>query len=326
MPALLKLSRADSWGRRLATMNRRRFLAALGLAAISGRDAFAARFDTAFGPVDLPASPNRIVALDSAGAIALNYGVKPVGMTASDTSSLTPDGKSLAAEVPLVGQSTFDGQLRYERILMLRPDLIVGMIRGGTDYSALYGKLARIAPTVLLRAEGAGTLLDVTFRLAVVMGLEKPALAKKALFERRCRAIRERWHDTLATTTVAAISGTDRQIVVYAQNSWSGRVLRDLGVRFPDVSKDAEGNGVFLSYEETEALRDVGIILYPVVNGRPAPEVADLMQVAGFRDLPAVRNGNMVGIADLWPETHLEALSLLDELERFLTALSDRKP
>lgn len=316
---------APSIKRPAVALDRRKFLLTCGLLALSRRTASAASFDTPFGPVDLPSDPRRIVALDTAGAIALNYGVKPVGMTAPDANAMTPAARMLAEHVPLVGQSTFDGQLRYERILVLQPDVIVGMVRGGTDYSALHDRLARIAPTVLLRADGAGTLLDVTFRLAVAMGLGMPAQAERARYEQRCMEIRARWGDVLTTTIFAAISSQDRQIVVYTPNSWAGRVLQDLGARFADFTQNADRNGVFLSYEETGVLRDVGALLYPLVKGRPTPEMADLMQVAGFRDLPSVRVGNMVGITDMWPETHLTALRLLDEIEPFLKTIGESK-
>lgn len=306
-------------------LTRRYFMLATAASALANPGAaHAATIDTPFGSVALPASPTRIVTLDSAGAIALNHGLVPVGTTALSDISMSPAARELAKNIPLVGQTTYDGQIRYEKILALRPDLIVGMIRSGSDYSAMYRKLSTIAPTILLRAEGAGKLLDVSFQLAVAMGLEPQITEAKNGYEKRCRAMRDRWSPVLNRKIFAVVSGRDRQIVVYAPNSWSGRVLSDIGARLPAFTHNAERNGVTLSYEEIGALADVGGILYPALDGEPAPEIADFWNFTGFRDLPAAKAENMLGLKNLWPETYPDALVFLDAMEGLLQHMEDQ--
>lgn len=300
-------------------ISRRKLVLNAGAAAVlTSFPSRAATVDSAFGTIEVPATPVQIVTLDSAGAIAVNHGLVPVGTTALDSAWLTEAGRQLAANVPVIGQTTYDGQLRFEKILRLEPDLIVGMIRGSGDYSAVYRKLSAIAPTVLLQANGAGTLLDVTFSLAQAMEIGAAAETEKMRYEVRCKAMRTRWRNGLTRAPFAVLSGQDRQIVVYARNSWTGRILSDLGASLPPVTQGAERNGVSLSYEQIDALAEAGAILYPIVNGKPAPEVAGFWDMPGFRSLSAVREDRLHGVVDLWPETHLAALNFLDAIEVLL--------
>lgn len=274
--------------------------------------------NSAFGPVDIPDHPRRIVTLDTAGAVALNAGLAPVGTTVIDPADLTSQGRALLAGVPLVGQSTYERQLRYERILALDPDLIVGMIRGGVNYERLHRRLSSIAPTVLLRAEGAGTLLDVTHQLALVMGLGAQARAEKAAYEARVAQLRDRWRARFGNVPVAVLSGQDRGIILYAANSWSGRILGDLGARLPGLAQEAEGNGLRLSYEEIDLLSPVGAIFYPELDGRPAPEVTGYWDLPLFRALPAVARGHVQGLRNIWPETYRTAMPFLEGVAALL--------
>src|SRR5690606_15989985 len=131
----------SSWTMTRRHLTRRAFTLG-GLALFAPATGFSGdlKVATAFGPVTIPAAPERIVALDAAAAVAANYGLRPAGATAVSRTSLTEAGAQILADVPVVGASTYGGQLRYEAILALRPDLIVGMVRSGADHSALYRK------------------------------------------------------------------------------------------------------------------------------------------------------------------------------------------
>lgn len=302
-------------------IDRRTLAQGIAAALIVPPRAHAAISDSAFGPVRIPDHPRRIVTLDTAGAVALNAGLIPVGTTVIDPADLTAQGRARLAQVPLVGQSTYERQLRYERILALDPDLIVGMIRGGANYERLHRRLSPIAPTVLLRAQGAGTLLDVTHQLAQVMGLGVQAGAERAAYQARVAQLRDRWQARLGDQPVAVLSGQDRGIILYAANSWSGRILRDLGAELPPLSHEAEGNGLRLSYEEIDLLSPVGAILYPELNGHPAPEVSGYWDLPLFRALPAVSRGHFQGLGNIWPETYRSAMPFLDGIASLLNKM-----
>ncbi|MFC5384726.1 ABC transporter substrate-binding protein [Aquamicrobium segne] len=310
-----------------STMTRRHFtrraFALSGLALFAPTATFAGGLEvaTAFGPMSIPAAPERIVALDAAAAVAANYGLKPVGVTAVSRTSLTEAGAQTLRDIPVIGASTYGGQLRYEAILALRPDLIVGMVRGGADHSALYRKLSAIAPTVLIQSEGAGALLETSDALAAAMGLEAQARSDRDVYNARVAACRERWSDALQRGPLAVISGRDRQILIHSPISWTGRIFRDIGAALPPVARTDEANGVQLSYEEVDELADVQGFVYPTLDGQPSPEVQPVLNLPGFRRLPAVRLGRLTGLSDIWPEMHLTANRFLDGLDTLMNKL-----
>lgn len=312
----------SSWTMTRRHLTRRAFTLG-GLALFAPATGFSGdlKVATAFGPVTIPAAPERIVALDAAAAVAANYGLRPAGATAVSRTSLTEAGAQILADVPVVGASTYGGQLRYEAILALRPDLIVGMVRSGADHSALYRKLSAIAPTVLIQSEGAGALLETSDALAAAMGLGAQAQADRDVYAARVATCRERWSGARQHGPLAVVSGRDRQILIHSSISWTGRIFRDLGVSLPPVARTDEANGVQLSYEQVDELSDVQGFLYPTLDGQPSPEVQPILDLPGFRRLPAFASGRLVGLPDIWPEMHLTANRFLDGLDILMNKL-----
>ncbi|MDO9380611.1 MAG: iron-siderophore ABC transporter substrate-binding protein [Nocardioidaceae bacterium] len=109
--------------------------------------------DTAFGAVEVPQDPQRVVALGWGDAeTALALGVQPVGASdwlAFGGEGVGPWAEGLYDEAPeLIG--TLEPEL--EKIAALRPDVILDTKSAGTQER--YDALAKIAPTVSIKEGG----------------------------------------------------------------------------------------------------------------------------------------------------------------------------
>ncbi|MFC5951420.1 ABC transporter substrate-binding protein [Pseudonocardia lutea] len=99
---------------------------------------------TAFGQVEVPSAPQRVVALgEPALDTALALGVTPVGTTASRGGTAPPAYLGAqAASLPIVGTV---GEPNVEEVLAAEPDLILGTTSTTREQ---YDALSKIAPTV----------------------------------------------------------------------------------------------------------------------------------------------------------------------------------
>ncbi|MCU0527806.1 MAG: ABC transporter substrate-binding protein [Elainella sp. Prado103] len=100
------------------------------------------------GKTCVPVEPKRIVALDPGYILdpLLSLGIKPIGTTADYWRGRTYWGGLSPEEVEgieIVGQPN---QPSLEKLLIVKPDLILGL----TDSEQSYSQLSAIAPTVLI--------------------------------------------------------------------------------------------------------------------------------------------------------------------------------
>ncbi|MEV7776947.1 ABC transporter substrate-binding protein [Kitasatospora sp. NPDC088351] len=110
---------------------------------------------TAFGAVEVPAEPKRVVALgDTPLDTALSLGVTPVGTSASRGGNTAPAYLD-AASIPLVATVK---EPNIEAILNTKPDLI--LTAAGIEKSQ-YDQLSAVAPTVVPKAGDWRAVLDV---------------------------------------------------------------------------------------------------------------------------------------------------------------------
>jgi iron complex transport system substrate-binding protein len=99
---------------------------------------------TAFGEVEVPSAPQRVVTLgEPALDTALSVGVTPVGATASRGGTTPPAYLGAqAASLPIVGTVS---EPNIEEVLAAQPDLILGTTSTTQEQ---YDALSKIAPTV----------------------------------------------------------------------------------------------------------------------------------------------------------------------------------
>ncbi|WP_243608544.1 iron-siderophore ABC transporter substrate-binding protein [Rhodococcus sp. ARC_M5] len=252
-----------------------------------------------FGDVEVPADPQRVVALGWSDAeTALALGVEPVG--ASDWLGVGGNGlgpwvdESYDTDPTIVG--TFDVDL--ESVAALTPDLILWT--RSTNDKAVYDQLSDIAPTV---AAPPGT--DVAYGTTwdgqteiVAEALGKVDEGKKLVDDTQALI-----DDTIAANpefadkTVAVGTLYSGQIGAYVRGDTRVDYLESLGMTNTPAIQNLAEPGAFsieLSEENVAALDADLTVMFPIGTG---PEV--ITENPSIQGLPSARDGRLVVLGDL---------------------------
>ncbi len=155
------------------------------------------------------------------------------------------------------------GELDFEAIAALAPDVIVGITSGMTKEE--YNILAQIAPTVAQPGEylDYGTPWQVETRmLGEVLGKTEKAEQLISGIHNRINGIKER-HPEFAGATVAVAFVYSDQPGVYASQSSRSRFMQQLGFVIPPEYDEMAGDSVYIFFsEERLDLLDTDIILW----------------------------------------------------------------
>ncbi|WP_207836772.1 ABC transporter substrate-binding protein [Williamsia soli] len=272
------------------------------------------------GPVEIPADPQRIVALRGSAEALLSLG--------SDNVVGVPDlytedyfGEDTAAwekyqSLPKVGTIA---QPDYEAILALEPDLIVGNMLEKHWETVDKEKLKAIAPVVNL--EGGSLLVTdwyETFDEAAGMaGMSEQAQEQKDQFHARADEIHQKYADKIDGKKFVAVASWSPG-TFWDQNSgtYVPHKLEAAGLTFPT----AEGQE--RSYEQLGMLADYDVIVYPVKpDGSATPEVQAMLDSELFKSLPAVQAGRVLAVAYTDPFTYSSGMASLNSLDEQLAKL-----
>lgn len=251
-----------------------------------------------FGDVEVPANPQRVVALGWSDAeTALALGVQPVG--ASDWLGVGGNGlgpwvdETYDTDPTIVG--TFDVDM--ESIAALAPDLILWT--RSTNDKAVYDDLSEIAPTV---AAPPGT--DVAYGTTwdgqteiVAQALGKVDEGKKLVDDTQALV-----DDTIAANpefagkTVAVGTLYSGQVGAYVRGDTRVDFLESLGMENTPAVQNLAQPGAFsieLSEENISALDADLTVMFPIGTG---PEV--ITDNPSIQGLPSARDGRLVVLGD----------------------------
>lgn len=251
-----------------------------------------------FGDVEVPANPQRVVALGWSDAeTALALGVQPVG--ASDWLGVGGNGlgpwvdETYDTDPTIVG--TFDVDM--ESVAALAPDLILWT--RSTNDKAVYDDLSEIAPTV---AAPPGT--DVAYGTTwdgqteiVAQALGKVDEGKKLVDDTQ-----ELVDDTIAANpefagkTVAVGTLYSGQVGAYVRGDTRVDFLESLGMENTPAVQNLAQPGAFsieLSEENISALDADLTVMFPIGTG---PEV--ITDNPSIQGLPSARDGRLVVLGD----------------------------
>lgn len=251
-----------------------------------------------FGDVEVPANPQRVVALGWSDAeTALALGVQPVG--ASDWLGVGGNGlgpwvdETYDTDPTIVG--TFDVDM--ESVAALAPDLILWT--RSTNDKAVYDDLSEIAPTV---AAPPGT--DVAYGTTwdgqteiVAQALGKVDEGKKLVDDTQALV-----DDTIAANpefagkTVAVGTLYSGQVGAYVRGDTRVDFLESLGMENTPAVQNLAQPGAFsieLSEENISALDADLTVMFPIGTG---PEV--ITDNPSIQGLPSARDGRLVVLGD----------------------------
>ncbi|MFC9837142.1 ABC transporter substrate-binding protein [Rhodococcus sp. NPDC127530] len=217
------------------------------------------------GSTEIPAAPQRIVALDNSFTDAVLLLEAPLVGYVDYREPGLPDylGSSrdrFAAEAESVGKVS---TASLEQIAALQPDLIISAeVRDGKNYE----QLSAIAPTIFTETTGP-TWKDNIRLVGKALGKEALAEQKIAAYEERAAAVGAEINDTASNPVISVVRFAGEPTArLYRTTSFSGIVLSDAGLArpqsqgpdpadpdnimqaiSPELISEAEGDAIFVS-------------------------------------------------------------------------------
>ncbi|KUP96819.1 ABC transporter substrate-binding protein [Thermobifida cellulosilytica] len=280
--------------------------------------------ETDYGPVEVPADPQRIVALEFGTEAVLEAGVEPVGVIEPAATLYTAEELEKLSDYPVVQSAGLE--INLEAVAEAEPDLIIGGVRveSHDEYAATHEDLQQIAPTVFYDFDGAGAgLRDMTLKLSQAIGDGERAEAEQERFTTRIEEIRTTYADQLADTTFAVVFGVDGEFAVVNTNAWGGEILDTLGAEQTSAQEAAGENfAAFYSYEEIDKLNDADVVFYETdAQGNPDPFTEELLKQELWQRLPAVEADRAHPLRYSAARTYAQANTVLDQIEEVLKTL-----
>ncbi|MBD8079824.1 iron-siderophore ABC transporter substrate-binding protein [Cellulosimicrobium arenosum] len=259
-------------------------------------DAFPVSIDTAFGTVEIPEEPTRVVALGWGDAeTALALGVEPVG--ASDWLAFGGDGVGPWLEDAYTTSPEIVDTLEpsYEQIAVLEPDVILDVKSSGDPER--YERLSEIAPTVGVPEGGEAYLTpmqDQVDMIAAALGRSEAGDELLAEVDDAYAAAREENPDFEGKTAVIG-SYWSEGFGAYVSTSSRGEFMQALGfVTKPEIDEAAgEEFSVNLGTETLDLLDADLTVIQPI--GFTAAEVEEQPL---FQTVPSVADGRYVVFDD----------------------------
>jgi iron complex transport system substrate-binding protein len=257
---------------------------------------FPVTVETAFGDVEIPEEPQRVVALGWSDAeTALALGVQPVG--ASDWLAFGGEGVGPWAEgrydeAPEIIE-TLEPSL--EAVAALQPDLILDTRSPATQER--YDALSSIAPTVGQPAGVGPYLTTWQQQLDLVgraLGREEQADELQAEVEQQFTAAAEA-HPEFDGTEVAVGAYTSEGFGAYVRGDTRVDFMEALGFTNEPAIQDLAGESFFVSISEEQVpLLDAPLtVVFPIFV-----EASQITDNPLWQSLPSVQQGNALVLED----------------------------
>lgn len=227
----------------------------------------------ALGTVEVPANPQRIVAISPCLLEAtLSLGVQPVG--GSHWNWQQPYLQGVIDTIKDVG---WIPNPSLESILALKPDLILGAAYQEADYE----QLSRIAPTVLVDKASSGAWKEVFEQTAEALGESETAKQVLDQYYERLETLQQQLDGNAEDSQISVAAIYQGQINLYFKDHFPGTILEDAGFSRPPSqnrdSKDVLTNSNILSRERLQDLD--ADVLFLVDNSNHAANQEKLEQL-----------------------------------------------
>lgn len=287
-------------------------------------------FEDSTGPVEIPAEPQRIIALARAVPSLLEVEAPLVGVsTYDDMVWLEPEQLATYEELPNVG---LHSELNYEQIAALDPDLIISGIPARVFASIDQTQLRAIAPVLDLGPLTPADWRNYGAKMADASGASAEFGKQKEEYEGLAAEVHDKYADKIDGVSFAAVDVYESiDPGMYSREftgSYTTNIAEDAGLVFEGTASD--GDGTFsedVSVENLGALADYDVLVYPVQpDGTPNEQVQQLLDSDSWKALPAVQAGRVLPIAYTDALTYPGAMKTLDSLAAALEALPAEQP
>jgi iron complex transport system substrate-binding protein len=252
-----------------------------------------------YGTTTIPEAPQRVVSIGyTEQDPLLAVGVVPVAVRfwyGEAPFSIFPWAQEEAAGAEPVVMEMAWGELNYEAILELDPDLISGVVSGITQEE--YDQLSLIAPTTAQSGEYIDFGMpwqEVTQMVGDSVGKSEEAAAKIAEVEAKFQQARDENPDFQGKTIAVAYSNGDGTYGFYTDQDGRARFFTDLGFVISEELVEIAGESFYanLSQERLDLL-DADVLLFLglqfLEGGRESIESDPLIQ-----QLDAYKEGRLV--------------------------------
>lgn len=269
------------------------------------------------GKTCVPQPPKRLISLDdSTLANALILGVPSVGCALPDAAPLDylnqyMEKKGYGTES--LGQST---QPNVEKILMLKPDLILGVVPFGEP---IYTQLAEIAPTAMGEWQGSPSWREHFDFVAHILGKEPEAKSIWSQYYQRIDALQQALGDRLDNLELSTIYAYGDQMTVDVRNSFAGSIFSDIGIQQPR-NHSPNTNGVLVLSEERIPEIDADILFVNIYDAESKHLLDEWQKKPLWKQLKAVQSGQVYVVdANFWRGGNPIAANLMiDDLFKYL--------
>lgn len=285
--------------------------------------AFPVSIEHKYGSTEIPSEPGRVVAL---GYTELDYvlalGYQPVAARYPQFGDRSTAVRSWAEDLasgpdPEVLEFAF-GELNFEKIATLDPDLILAVTSGITEEE--YQTLSAIAPTVAQTDEFVDFGMpwqEVTRHLGRALGRSSEAEDLVADVEALFAQARDA-HPQFKAKSLATVFYGGSELLAFSSQDLRGRFFTSLGFDIPEVIDTTAGESFFATFSKEQAeVVDTDVLVWsqlqftdggrdaieadPILQGLDATregrviyiggEVDDAYQVASILSLPAALDG-----------------------------------
>ncbi|GAA3398323.1 ABC transporter substrate-binding protein [Cryptosporangium minutisporangium] len=250
--------------------------------------------DTFTGTVTgVPTKPKRIVALWRTGSELADIGVVPVGALQDEflEDELGPEVYATVSEVPTVGN--FEG-VDIEKVIAVKPDLILGMDNGGLTID--YKELSQVAPTVILKIAEPTDVWANYERIADLAGVSADFSEQKSRLDAALTKVADRYGSKIGSRKVTALGSFDgAAISVDTSKSLTYQRIDAAGFGYnPKYTANPERYVADLAFENIPDLADQDIIFYDTdLSGKPLNSVQKVLDEPAFERLPAAQKGHV---------------------------------
>lgn len=269
------------------------------------------------GRACVPQPPNRLVSLDdSTLANALILGVPSVGSALPDAAPLDylnqyMEEKGYGTE--FLGQST---QPNVEKIAMLKPDLILGIVPFGEP---IYEQLTKIAPTAMGEWQGNPSWREHFDFVAHILGKEEEAKGIWRHYDERIDEFQQALGDRFKNLEVSTIYAYSGRMTVDVRNSFSGSIFSDIGIQQP-LSHSSNTDGTLVLSEEKMSEIDADVLFVNVYDSESKKLLDEWQKKPLWKQLKVVQLGRVYVVdANFWRGGNLIAANLvIDDLFEYL--------
>lgn len=276
----------------------------------------------AVGEDCVPLRPQRIVTVDSTlfeNLLALE--IEPIGTVVP-----TVDASHIRAKAAGVNDLGAEGEVNLEKVLELKPDLILG-----TDYQKqVYRQLSQIAPTVFAKFTHSGDWKEIFALTGEAVGQAEKAKQVMDNYYERLERFKQQMGNRLSQTKVSIACVYPDTITVYTTAGFNGTILQDAGLARPssqalDATATQQQDGESpIQYRISKELFDYAdgdaIFLIATRRNSGVNEMLDRLKADPlWSRLSAVQQGKIYEVPDYWIGSGpIAANAVIDDLFKYL--------